>query len=170
MIKRSPDDSVTYSNFRAAYVDGSLLGSDDFTFAPGSLIIDLKSSYLDGLETGSHVLRTEFTDGTVSADFSVTEKEEDKDDPDDKDDDKDGDEDKDKDGDKDKDKDEDVTPDGKDDKNDPGTDDKQDGGDSDSSKPGAKTGDGSDILMYLMIMFAAAAAGCTVLYRARARR
>ena len=77
--ERVPDsDKVLGDNFKEngekAYVDGCTLDTSSFTYANGSLILNLKDSYLNKLSAGRHTLRVDFTDGTAMADFTVIER------------------------------------------------------------------------------------------------
>ena len=77
--ERVPDsDKVLGDNFKEngekAYVDGWTLDTSSFTYANGSLILNLKDSYLNKLSAGRHTLRVDFTDGTAMADFTVIER------------------------------------------------------------------------------------------------
>jgi LPXTG-motif cell wall-anchored protein len=71
-FKNSRDDSKTFLNFSGAQVDGNPLTRDkEYTASPGSVIIELKSTYLETLSVGEHTLTAEFTDGTAEAKFTV---------------------------------------------------------------------------------------------------
>ena len=70
-IKGTPDDSVTYGRFTNFTVDGFMVASGDYSATAGSVELSLKSSYLESLPEGEHVLRAEFSDGTAEAKFTV---------------------------------------------------------------------------------------------------
>lgn len=62
------------TNEKKAYVDGTLLSEDVYTYENGSLIVKLKDSYLNTLSVGDHTLKVEFTDGEAEAVFTVIKK------------------------------------------------------------------------------------------------
>ncbi|MBO7677005.1 MAG: hypothetical protein J6S49_05785 [Erysipelotrichaceae bacterium] len=62
-------------NDRRIFVDGDPLNEGQYDYDKGSLIVDLKDSYLNNnLSIGLHNLRVEFTDGSISSDFIVKER------------------------------------------------------------------------------------------------
>lgn len=61
-------------NDKQVFVDDVLLAADQYTYDNGSLIVNLKDSYLNTLAIGQHKIRVEFTDGTVSTEFTVKER------------------------------------------------------------------------------------------------
>ena len=71
-VKGVPDDRDTYKNFRSASVDGTELkiGRDADT-AEGSLILTVKSEYLDTLSEGDHTVTLAFANGTVETALKV---------------------------------------------------------------------------------------------------
>lgn len=70
-VKCSINDSQTFSKFVSAKVDGSDLSDENCEKAPGSLILTIKSAYLDTLSTGSHNIEITFADGTATAAINI---------------------------------------------------------------------------------------------------
>lgn len=70
-VKCSINDSQTFSKFVSAKVDGSDLSDENCEKAPGSLILTIKSAYLDTLSTGSHSIEITFADGTAMAAINI---------------------------------------------------------------------------------------------------
>ena len=65
-VKGSPDDRDTYKSFEKASVDGKELKiGRDAEKAEGSLILTIRSEYLDTLSEGSHKVTVAFSGGTV---------------------------------------------------------------------------------------------------------
>ena len=62
------------TNEKKAYVDGTLLSEDVYTYENGSLIVKLKDSYLNTLSVGDHTLKVEFTDGEAETVFTIIKK------------------------------------------------------------------------------------------------
>lgn len=62
-----------FEKFESVWVDGVLVGSSDYTVEKGSTIIDLKTSYLETLSKGSHVITVLYEDGSAGTPFSVNE-------------------------------------------------------------------------------------------------
>ena len=74
-FSRSENDSETIKHFAGAKVDGKELGSNDYSFKPGSVVIDLKDDYLNKLSVGKHTLTAMFDDGDdVTVEFTIKEK------------------------------------------------------------------------------------------------
>lgn len=71
-VKGVPDDRDTYKNFRSASVDGTELkiGRDADT-AEGSLVLTIRSAYLDTLSEGDHTVTLAFANGTVETALKV---------------------------------------------------------------------------------------------------
>ena len=59
-------------NGKKIYVDNKPLSASDYE--NGSLKVFLHDKYLNTLSVGTHTLKVEFKDGTVSADFIVKER------------------------------------------------------------------------------------------------
>ena len=71
-VKRTGDDTVTFSCFTGVKIDGEAL--DSFSRDEGSLILTVQPDYLETLAAGEHTLRIEFTAGAaVETGFTVTE-------------------------------------------------------------------------------------------------
>jgi LPXTG-motif cell wall-anchored protein len=70
-VKCSINDSQTFSKFVSAKVDGSDLSDENCEKAPGSLILTIRSAYLDTLSTGSHNIEITFADGTATAAINI---------------------------------------------------------------------------------------------------
>ena len=74
-FSRSENDPETIKHFAGAKVDGKELGSNDYSFKPGSVVIDLKADYLNKLSVGKHTLTAMFDDGDdVTVEFTIKEK------------------------------------------------------------------------------------------------
>ena len=74
-FSRNENDSETIKHFAGAKVDGKELGSNDYSFKPGSVVIDLKADYLNKLSAGKHTLTAMFDDGDdVTVEFTIKEK------------------------------------------------------------------------------------------------
>ena len=73
VVKRSIEDETTFSRFTGIQVDGTDTGTGDYEKWEGSIVINLKSAYLDTLSVGSHILTVLFTDGSVDISFTVSE-------------------------------------------------------------------------------------------------
>lgn len=74
-FSRNENDSETIKHFAGAKVDGKELGSNDYSFKPGSVVIDLKAEYLNKLSVGKHTLTAMFDDGDdVTVEFTIKEK------------------------------------------------------------------------------------------------
>ena len=59
---RNRAEETTFSHYMNVYVDGNLLGANDFTAESGSVIIRLNPAYLATLAIGEHTLDIEFDD------------------------------------------------------------------------------------------------------------
>ena len=71
-VKGSPDDRDTYKNFQKASVDGMELKlGKDADKAEGSLILTIRSAYLDTLSEGNHKVTLAFANGTVETTLKV---------------------------------------------------------------------------------------------------
>ncbi|MBR2551863.1 MAG: hypothetical protein IKF05_02560 [Erysipelotrichaceae bacterium] len=57
-----------------SYVDNKQLSLNDYTCENGSLIVNLKDNLLNTLSEGKHTLRIDFTDGSISSDFTIKER------------------------------------------------------------------------------------------------
>lgn len=72
VVKHHGDDAETYSKFLGIAVDNRNVSPDNYVATQGSVVIDLKASYLHTLAVGEHTLRVIFTDGYVDTSFTVT--------------------------------------------------------------------------------------------------
>ena len=70
-VKRSIHDSETYKNFVRAAMDGKTVSEENYLKAAGSLVLTLKSDYLDTLADGAHTVGITFTDGTAEAKLAI---------------------------------------------------------------------------------------------------
>ena len=76
-VKRTGDDSVTFSCYDGTLVDDTEVFYPDLNIAEGSLILNLTPEYLESLEAGEHKVRIRFTaEAFVEASFTVTEPDE----------------------------------------------------------------------------------------------
>lgn len=66
-VKRSMEDSRTFSLYTGSAMDGTALRAGSHNAAEGSLILTLKASYLDTLSPGNHRLTVSFRDGSAEA-------------------------------------------------------------------------------------------------------
>ena len=70
-VKRSAGDDRTFSLYTGAAMDGTPIASGNCDTAPGSLILTLKSFYLDSLSVGDHKLTISFQDGSVDTTVKI---------------------------------------------------------------------------------------------------
>ena len=71
-VKRNVNDAdETFKNFTGATVDGSAIPDGGSTAKSGSLVLTLKSSYLDTLSVGDHKMKISFVDGTVEVPLKI---------------------------------------------------------------------------------------------------
>ena len=70
-IKRSGNDEKTYRKFTGIQVDGKTVDKNDYEAKEGSVIIDLKPTYLETLSVGEHTLNVAFEDGNVETTFTI---------------------------------------------------------------------------------------------------
>lgn len=71
VVHRSVDDSETFSLFVGIQVDDVDVSAENYDAKSGSLILNLKPSYLSTLSAGEHTLKILFKDGTISIKFEV---------------------------------------------------------------------------------------------------
>lgn len=72
-FKRNIHDAETYENFVRAAIDGKIISEGSYLKAPGSLVLTLKSDYLDTLADGAHKVGITFTDGEAEAEIDITQ-------------------------------------------------------------------------------------------------
>ena len=66
-VERSINDNETFDRFVTAETDGTEIPEDSRITERGSLILTLKSNYLDTLAEGDHQVKIRFDDGEVTA-------------------------------------------------------------------------------------------------------
>jgi len=73
-FKRNIDDDNTIEQFAGVLVDDiELIPEEDYSYSVGSVIINLKASYLEKLAVGEHTLTVRFNDGNdVTTKFSIS--------------------------------------------------------------------------------------------------
>lgn len=71
VVHRSIDDSKTFSLFTGIQIDNQDVSADNYDAASGSLILNLKPSYLNTLTEGEHTLKVIFKDGMLSIRFVI---------------------------------------------------------------------------------------------------
>ena len=71
-VKHRGDDTGTFRKFLGIEMDNQMVSPAYYLASPGSVVIDLKPSYLNTLSAGSHTIRVIFTDGYVDSSFTVT--------------------------------------------------------------------------------------------------
>ena len=76
VAKRTGDDAETMPHYRGILIDGEQPPEGSFTVQEGSVIITLKSEYLETLAAGKHTLTFDFGEVMLDASFTVKEKEE----------------------------------------------------------------------------------------------
>ena len=70
-FKRIVNDSATWPNYTGSAIDGSELPGGSHKATKGSLVLTLKSKYLDTLAAGSHKVKVSFTDGSADAALNI---------------------------------------------------------------------------------------------------
>ena len=71
-VKRNVNDaSETFQNYTGVTVDGKAVPDGCSTARSGSLILTLKSSYLDTLSAGDHKVTISFADGTAGSSLTI---------------------------------------------------------------------------------------------------
>ena len=71
VVHRSIDDRKTFSLFTGIQIDNQDVSADNYDAASGSLILNLKPSYLNTLTEGEHTLKVIFKDGMLSIRFVI---------------------------------------------------------------------------------------------------
>ncbi|MCR4846555.1 MAG: S8 family serine peptidase [Eubacterium sp.] len=75
VYKRSANDETTFSHFTGILVDDVAVDPSKYSAESGSVILNLKSDYLEGLAVGKHTLTAEFDDADgVKVSFTINEK------------------------------------------------------------------------------------------------
>lgn len=67
MYERSQDDQATFEHFAGVKVDDEVMSATAYDAKSGSVVLSLKSSYLQGLSAGTHTLEPQFDDGTAQS-------------------------------------------------------------------------------------------------------
>ena len=70
-IKNSGDDEKTFNKFTGIQVDGKPVDKKDYEAKAGSVIINLKPTYLETLSIGEHKLKVVFDDGNAETSFTI---------------------------------------------------------------------------------------------------
>ncbi|MEG1301709.1 MAG: LPXTG cell wall anchor domain-containing protein, partial [Erysipelotrichaceae bacterium] len=78
-VNTSNDMTFTCSgkleDLNGVYVDGKLVAESNYTLKSGSTILTLKSSYLDTLSVGKHILKFQYKDNVAAeTNFTITTK------------------------------------------------------------------------------------------------
>ena len=69
---RNWKDDTTIDHFTGAAVDNTAVAAENMTVTKGSVVVELKSSFLNTLSVGSHTITLSFDDGTaISTTFTV---------------------------------------------------------------------------------------------------
>lgn len=71
-VERDPDNDKAFDHYTGIQVNGGSVPADGYEAKSGSVIVTLKSAYLDTLSVGSHILKVLFTDGSVEIPFTVS--------------------------------------------------------------------------------------------------
>ena len=66
------DDKLTMTLFTGIEIDGKSVAAENYSAGKGSVIVTLKSAYLETLSLGEHSLTTNFGDGAVTTRFLVS--------------------------------------------------------------------------------------------------
>ena len=70
-IKHTGNDEKTFNKFTGIQVDGKPVDKNKYEAKPGSVIINLKPTFLETLSVGEHKLNVVFEDGNVETTFSI---------------------------------------------------------------------------------------------------
>lgn len=68
------NDALTFEIFTGIRVDGQTVAAAQYTVKKGSVILSLKSAYLETISVGPHYLTADFEDGSVTTQFQVLPK------------------------------------------------------------------------------------------------
>ena len=70
--KRNVSDNKTFGMFAGILVDGNEVAASNYTAVGGSVVVTLKSAYLNTLSVGDHTLTIRFSDGSdITTTFTV---------------------------------------------------------------------------------------------------
>ena len=70
-ITNSGNDEQTFRKFTGIQVDGKPVDKNKYEAKPGSVIINLKPTYLETLSVGEHKLKVVFDDGNAETSFTI---------------------------------------------------------------------------------------------------
>ena len=70
-VNRNVEDATAFAHFTGIKVDGADVEAGNYDAKSGSVILSLKSDYIDSLEVGEHTLKAEFDDGEAETTFKV---------------------------------------------------------------------------------------------------
>ena len=71
-VRRTPKDAECFKHFTGVKIDGgALVYGQDYTAAPGGVIVTLKASYLSQLNSGTHIITFTFDDGKATTGLTV---------------------------------------------------------------------------------------------------
>ncbi len=73
-VRRSVRDGETFGRFESVFVDKLALEPDCYDIRPGSLVLTLKSAYLDTLAEGTYKVLIRFSDGETETSLTVRAK------------------------------------------------------------------------------------------------
>ena len=74
-VKRSLDDANCITYFSAVRIGNELVSGQNYTAVAGSTVITLKNEYLKTFAPGEYTIEIEFVDGKVTAEFRIVEAE-----------------------------------------------------------------------------------------------
>ena len=74
-VKRNYDDERTFDSFTGIEIDGAAADPANYDAARGSVVITLKSEFLNTLSVGEHTLKLLFNDGEAETRFTVVKAE-----------------------------------------------------------------------------------------------
>ncbi len=70
-ITNSADDNRAFERFTQVSMDGQVIAAENYTKAKGSLVLTLKSAYLNTLSAGEHTVKISFSDGEVNTSLNI---------------------------------------------------------------------------------------------------
>jgi len=70
-IARTPDNELALQKYSSTAVDGKTVSEDYLKEESGSLILTVKSAYLDTLSEGEHKVKVSFTDGSAETTLKI---------------------------------------------------------------------------------------------------
>ena len=70
-FKRSFNDNETYNRFLGIQIDDKDVDKTNYIYEEGSVIVDLKASYMETLSIGKHTIKAIFNDGQAKANFEI---------------------------------------------------------------------------------------------------